>query len=485
MGGSNLNALLILLLLMFITLIMVLDMTKKISLTNKKVMSIYLIIAPHIILLTFIVNQLADTSGISRGIRIILIIELWIIVLYIWLRLNIFPILNDKSGNTRLIIMMGGRRIIQCGLYALIVQIMLGIYLLDNSKVNYLGNELLIMDISFAVINTLNLLLNGILRIMFTSKRLGIVKRAILLFTGWVPILNIIVILYACRIVRLEYDHHCYKLINENERVDSQVCATKYPLIMVHGIGFRDIKYINYWGRIPKVLIKNGAKIYYGNQEAWGTVEDNARDIKEEIFKILKENNCDKVNIIAHSKGGLDARYMLSELGMGKYVASLTMISSPHKGSPLLDVLCKLPDSAYRKLCNIIDKYFSKVGDKNPDSYTSSRQLATAYAVKFNERIKDVPSVYYQSYTSVMKNCFSHILLTIPYLIMKPIEGENDGLVGIESAKWGNFKGVIRNKHMRGISHADIIDLKREDYNGFDVLEKHIKIVSELKKMGY
>lgn len=479
------NVLLILLSLIFIILIIVLDVIQKISVTNKKFMSVYLILAPHIILLTFIVNQLAKKAGISMGIGIFLIIELWTIVLYIWLRLNIFPILNDKSGSTRLRIMMGGRKIILSGLYALFVQLILGIYLIKTTKVNYIGNELLIIDISFAVINTLSLLFNGTLRIVFTSKRLGIVKRAILLFTGWVPILNIIVILYACRIVRLEYDHHCYKLINENERVDSQVCATKYPLIMVHGIGFRDIKYINYWGRIPKALIKNGAKIYYGNQEAWGTVEDNARDIKEEIFKILKENNCDKVNIIAHSKGGLDARYMLSELEMGEYVASLTMISSPHKGSVLLDVLCKLPDKAYRKLCNIIDKYFSKVGDKNPDSYTSSRQLATAYSVKFNERIKDVPSVYYQSYTSVMKNCFSHLLLTIPYLIMKPIEGENDGLVGIESAKWGVFKGVIRNKYIRGISHADIIDLKREDYNDFDVIEKYIEIISELKSMGY
>ena len=316
-------------------------------------------------------------------------------------------------------------------------------------------------------------------------KEITYSKESIIICTSLIPIINVVTILYACHIIKLEYDHDCNKVINSNASVESQVCATKYPIIMVHGIGFRDLKYINYWGRIPKTLIKNGARIYYGNQEAFGTVENNANDVKEEIFKILKENNCDKVNIIAHSKGGLDARYMISNLNMATYVASLTMISTPHKGSGLLDVLCKLPDGVYRRICNIIDKHFRRIGDNNPDSYTSSRQLSPAYALEFNQRINDADNVYYQSYTSIMKNCLSHFLLAIPYLIMKPLEGDNDGLVGIESARWGNFRGVITNKYMRGISHGDIIDIRREDYKGFDVLEKHTQIVSELKKMGF
>ena len=38
---------------------------------------------------------------------------------------------------------------------------------------------------------------------------------------------------------------------------------------------------------------------------------------------------------------------------------------------------------------------------------------------------------------------------------------------------------------MRGISHGDIIDLRRDDYKGFDVIEKYVEIVAELKNMGY
>lgn len=84
-----------------------------------------------------------------------------------------------------------------------------------------------------------------------------------------------------------------------------------------------------------------------------------------------------------------------------------------------------------------------------------------------------------------MKDCLSDILLTIPYFFIKILEGENDGLVSISSAKWGNFKGVIKNKYHRGISHGDIIDLKRQDYKGFDVIEFYVQLVSELKKMGF
>ena len=40
-----------------------------------------------------------------------------------------------------------------------------------------------------------------------------------------------------------------------------------------------------------------------------------------------------KVNIIAHSLGGLDARQMLTHLGMGSRVASLTTVGTPHRGT--------------------------------------------------------------------------------------------------------------------------------------------------------
>ena len=65
------------------------------------------------------------------------------------------------------------------------------------------------------------------------------------------------------------------------------------------------------------------------------------------------------------------------------------------------------------------------------------------------------------------------------------MDAENDGLVTEESARWTNFKGTIRNTYLRGISHGDMIDLTREDYRGFDVLEFYIDVVKDLKERGF
>ena len=136
-------------------------------------------------------------------------------------------------------------------------------------------------------------------------------------------------------------------------------------------------------------------------------------------------------------------------------------------------------------MAGCFDRTFARFGDKAPDFYTATHQFATEESAQFNEKTPDMPGVYYQSYTSKMKNPFSHLLLSIPYCMIRPLEGENDGLVSVESAKWGEFRGVFSNKRLRGISHGDIIDLKRQDYKGFDVVETYVQIVAELKEKGF
>jgi triacylglycerol lipase len=85
-----------------------------------------------------------------------------------------------------------------------------------------------------------------------------------------------------------------------------------------------------------------------------------------------------------------------------------------------------------------------------------------------------------------MSKPLSDRLLAVTYYIIKMLGEENDGLVSVESARWGEFRGTFRNKAgRRGISHADIVDMHREDYMGFNVLDAYIKIVSDLKGRGF
>ena len=98
-------------------------------------------------------------------------------------------------------------------------------------------------------------------------------------------------------------------------------CRTRYPIVLIHGTGFRDLKWPVYWGRIPKALERRGAKIYYGLQDCWASTETNAREIVRRIDEIRQETGAEKVNLIAHSKGGLEARMAASSLGAADRIA--------------------------------------------------------------------------------------------------------------------------------------------------------------------
>ncbi len=317
------------------------------------------------------------------------------------------------------------------------------------------------------------------------SRRLRIAKRVLVWTFMWIPLVNVGLAFYVRGLARQEIDHTLYKIGLDDVRKEQSVCATRYPILLVHGVGFRDFHYFNYWGRIPRELARNGARVYYGHQEAWGTVENNARILRDKICEILKETGCKKVNIIAHSKGGLDSRYLISGLHMEESVASLTTINTPHRGSALVDFLERLPDRVYRWVCRLIDLYFGRLGDVNPDAYRASRQLSKVYAAEFNRLYGDKEGVYYQSFTSLMRSGFSSKLLCVPYWVLKKLDGPNDGLVTVESARWGVFRGMVTSKRLRGISHGDMIDLTREDYAGFDVKEFYVKVAADLKERGF
>lgn len=265
----------------------------------------------------------------------------------------------------------------------------------------------------------------------------------------------------------------------------------KYPVLLVHGMGFRDRKWFCYWGRIPKVLTAMGAQVYFGGQDSNGALEDNAEHIARRIDEILTRTGAGKVNIIAHSKGGLESRYIISSMGYGDKVASLTTISTPHHGSRTVDLLMKTPHWLMKAATFCADLWFFLLGDKKPRTYRAICLFKTDVAKEFNRENPDDSRVYYQSYAFAMKNPFSDITMSLPNLVVGWIEGENDGLLSPEAAKWGEFKGIYRGSGQRGISHADEVDMRRRPLsrksgNGVsDITQLYKNILLDLIKRGY
>ena len=265
----------------------------------------------------------------------------------------------------------------------------------------------------------------------------------------------------------------------------------RYPLVLVHGCGFRDSKVINYWGRIPAALIRQGEQVFYAHQDAWATVETNAATIKQSILDVLRETGAEKVNIIAHSKGGLECRYMISSLGMADKVACLTTVSTPHRGSKSADVLCRLPECLFGIAGAVVNGWNRFLGDRNPDFVTACRQFTSEYCRVFNAANPDAENVIYHSYATVMKSASSDVFMSVPYLFVKAFDGESDGLVSTGSAQWTDFRGVYTGAGRRGISHADSVDMRRcrlnrsktdvgDEFAVRDITELYLRIASEL-----
>ena len=261
-------------------------------------------------------------------------------------------------------------------------------------------------------------------------------------------------------------------------------CATKYPIVLIHGVGFRQRKFLSYWGRIPKQLKSRGAQIFYTCHDAWGTLEGNGEIIRENIMDILRDTGADKVNIIAHSNGGLESRYVIHSLGMAPYVASLTTVCTCHHGSKTIDRLLKLPKSLFRVAAFFVNGFFRILGDKKPDFNRVCKQFSTAFCKDFNEKNSDADTVVYRSYAAKMKSGRSDFLLMVPYWVVKKYDGDNDGLVSVVSAQWGHFMGVLEGQRRRGVSHSDAVDLRRHTCKSFDICSAYVALVKDLKEAG-
>ena len=328
---------------------------------------------------------------------------------------------------------------------------------------------------------------NGMIRVYITSVQLGIKHRVLAALCGWIPFLNIWYLRKIIRIVAEEAEFETEKWELDEIRAESEICKTKYPILMVHGVFFRDFRYLNYWGRIPKELKRNGATVYYSQQQSAAAVEDSGKELAVRIREILKETGCEKVNIIAHSKGGLDSRAAIAHCGMAPYVATLTTINTPHRGCIYAEYLLnKVPETARQKVVAAYNATLKRLGDENPDFLAAVTDLTESACLARNETTPDVPGVVYESVMSYCKKAQGgKFPLNVTYPIVKHFDGKNDGLVSVDSAKWGTKFTLLEPEGKRGITHGDVVDLNRENIPGFDVREFYVNLVADLKNRGY
>ncbi|KAB8288886.1 esterase/lipase family protein [Bifidobacterium avesanii] len=328
----------------------------------------------------------------------------------------------------------------------------------------------------------------GIVAVYLTSVQLGLRIRVIGVVCGWIPVLNLVALRLIIRTCREEVRFESDKERLDASRSAERVCATRYPILLVHGVFFRDSKVINYWGRIPGELERNGATVYYGDHQSAASVADAGRELAARIRAIVEETGCGKVNVIAHSKGGLDMRWAIAREGIGGLVASLTTINTPHRGCGFADyLLAKVPAGARLRIEAAYNTAAARLGDPDPDFMAAVQDLTQAGCARLNRQIgfDSFPGIVCRSVGSRLLHATTgRFPLNFTYSLVKWFDGPNDGLVSQTSFPWGDDFTWLEPSGSRGISHADMIDLNRENIPGFDVREFYVGLVADLKRRG-
>ncbi|GAA5933651.1 hypothetical protein JCM3775_003762 [Rhodotorula graminis] len=229
--------------------------------------------------------------------------------------------------------------------------------------------------------------------------------------------------------------------------------APRLPLVFCHGlfgfdsIGLAGVKPLSfsYWIGVEEALVAMGAEVMIGRVPASASIEERAKVLCQHIGERFPGR---EVNLIGHSMGGLDGRFLISRLKPTNFkVRSLTTISTPHRGSSFADYLLEDILGAQR-----VPSFLGMMKVLGvPGGGEAFNDLTTTKMARFNEETPDDPDVKYVSYGAEFTPSWSNAF-RIPWGIVSEREGPNDGLVSVESAKWGDYRATLHN-----VNHLDLI----------------------------
>lgn len=266
-----------------------------------------------------------------------------------------------------------------------------------------------------------------------------------------------------------------------------------------------------YFAGVAAALVAVGEEnVYFARISPYADSLARAAQIAPQLDEILARTGAAKVNLVAHSQGGLDARILASPAGAGysDRIASVSTVSTPHLGTKVADLALRaLGNAAPSRLDPVVEAFVAWLGynvydldaEAASDLRAQLRDLSEGNAAQFNARYLDAPGVLYESYAgrtnlrignsacagSVFANQTNRVdptspalQLTATYLEGNPFDPEvNDGLVTVRSARWGTFVQCVP---------ADHLDEMGQNLGVlFDAPRFYVELVARLRSRGY
>ncbi len=229
-------------------------------------------------------------------------------------------------------------------------------------------------------------------------------------------------------------------------RSRSRPTFLRYPIVLAHGLfGYdvieRDGEAREYFEGVSEGLRHRGCIVHNCRVAPVATVATRA----EAFAAFVRGLPHAKVNVVAHSMGGLDARYAIRKLGLASRVASLTTIGTPHRGTPLADVGVAIARAIG------LDQLLERIG-VDPAAFDD---LTTRRAASFNEAVEDAPGVLYASVVgTVGRKPAANPLLLASWAMILPSAGPNDGIVPASSQRRGEVLAEVDADHLAQVGRS-------------------------------
>ncbi len=252
-----------------------------------------------------------------------------------------------------------------------------------------------------------------------------------------------------------------------------------YPIVLAHGFfGFEELggSFLTYFYGVKDDLAAHGETVFTPAVDPFNDSTSRGEELAAAVDAILAETGHAKVVLVGHSQGGLDARYVAST--RPDQVAAVVTVSSPHRGTPMIDLVLRAAED--ERVREWVDGLVRTVGAPLWDAageetslFHAMEQLSEEGAAAFNAAHPNQPGV---DYFSIAGRSGMHLapgpcasdeapewitryawerdpidpLLAVSEAFIDGGFGDpypNDGLVRIESARWGTFLGCVPADH--------------------------------------
>jgi triacylglycerol lipase len=212
------------------------------------------------------------------------------------------------------------------------------------------------------------------------------------------------------------------------------------PVVLVHGllgageVRVGEVLVSEYFPGITQPIRGAGNRVLVPSLSPTGGVAERAVQLKQFIER---ESPGEPVHLVAHSMGGLDSRYMISRLGMDQRVLTLTTLGTPHRGTAFAD----WGVNRLRWLVEPVLNWFGIPGQAFHD-------LTTASCKQFNADVPDAQGVRYFSVAGQHDGNWLTAEWYLSHHLVQRHEGDNDGIVSVASAQWGEALDVWEGDHL-------------------------------------